>query len=93
MKTFSIRLVLVRDGVGFDGNTLNADLVGATTDPEVTTLAPALPPAVLDDPVLLAGLLVHAVAHQQHGVVHLLDIQQSLGCQPALDYFVIAPVR
>lgn len=57
------------DGLSCYSDALYSALVGAPADSEEAFLAPAVAPAVLDDPVLLSHLVALAVAHQQHGVV------------------------
>lgn len=48
---------------------LDGALVGSSPDPEEAVLAPVRAPRVLTRPVLLPCGVVHAVAHQQDGVV------------------------
>lgn len=50
-------------------NALNGAFIGSSTDPEKPILAPPGSPAVLHDPVLLAGLMAFPIPHQQHGVI------------------------
>lgn len=61
------------DGCGSDRDALDGALVASPADSEVAVLAPAGAPAVLDDPVLLPGLVAAAVPHQEHGVVGQLE--------------------
>lgn len=61
------------DRLGCDRNALNGALVTSPADSEVAVLAPAGSPAVLNDPVLLAGHVALAVAHQKHSVVGQLE--------------------
>lgn len=61
------------DGCGSDCDALDGALVAPSADSEEAVLAPAGAPAVLDDPVLLPGLVAAAVTHQEHGVVGQLE--------------------
>ena len=49
--------------------TLNTTFIITTADPEEAGLAPGLPPTVLHNPVLLAGLLDGSPAHHQYSMI------------------------
>lgn len=53
-------------------NALNGAFICSSTDPEKSILAPTASPAVLHDPVLLAGLMALPIPHQQHSVISQL---------------------
>lgn len=58
-----------RNDGNFDGDAFDSALVHSPADAEEAVLAPSGAPAVLDDPVILSGLIIRAVADQQNGVV------------------------
>ena len=53
----------------FKLDTADTGTVSGDGEPDVASLSPAGAPGVLDDPVLLAGLGVSAVADGEYGVV------------------------
>lgn len=61
------------DGVGCYSDALDGTLIATPADSEVAILAPVCAPAVLDNPVLLSGLVAAAIPNQQHGMVGQLE--------------------
>ena len=58
-----------KHGSGFDGDAFDRALIGPSQDAEEAVFAPLRPPAVLDDPVGLAGGSLHAVPDDNDNVL------------------------